>query len=61
MFKRFLMVALLVVAPLANAVDQTNPYSLMQDAAQKTFTRLKSEQPRLSRIPTTYAPSCMKS
>lgn len=51
MFKRFLMVALLVVAPLANAVDQTNPYSLMQDAAQKTFTRLKSEQPKIKQDP----------
>lgn len=51
MLKRFLMVALLVVAPLANAVDQTNPYSLMQDAAQKTFTRLKSEQPKIKQDP----------
>ncbi|OKP24870.1 phospholipid-binding protein MlaC [Serratia fonticola] len=51
MLKRFLMAALLVVAPLANAVDQTNPYSLMQDAAQKTFTRLKSEQPKIKQDP----------
>jgi len=51
MFKRFLMVALLMVTPLANAVDQTNPYSLMQDAAQKTFTRLKSEQPKIKQDP----------
>ncbi|WP_061797097.1 phospholipid-binding protein MlaC, partial [Serratia ficaria] len=51
MFKRLLMVALLVVAPLANAADQTNPYSLMQDAAQKTFTRLKTEQPKIKQDP----------
>ncbi|MFC0228169.1 phospholipid-binding protein MlaC [Serratia aquatilis] len=51
MFKRLLMVALLVVAPLANAVDQTNPYSLMRDASQKTFTRLKSEQSKIKADP----------
>lgn len=51
MFKRLLMVALLVVAPLANAVDQTNPYSMMQEAAQKTFDRLKTEQPRIKQDP----------
>ncbi|MFZ1871965.1 MAG: phospholipid-binding protein MlaC [Chania sp.] len=51
MFKRLLMVALLVVAPLASAVDQTNPYSLMQDAANKTFTRLKTEQPKIKQDP----------
>jgi phospholipid transport system substrate-binding protein len=37
--------------PLANAVDQTNPYSLMQDAAEKTFTRLKTEQPKIKQDP----------
>jgi len=51
MFKRLLMVALLAIAPLANAADQTNPYSLMQDAAQKTFTRLKTEQPKIKQDP----------
>lgn len=51
MFKRLLMVALLVVAPLANAVDQTNPYRLMDEAAQKTFDRLKNEQPRIRQNP----------
>ncbi|CNE50252.1 phospholipid-binding protein MlaC [Yersinia nurmii] len=51
MFKRLLMVALLVVAPLANAVDQTNPYRLMDEAAQKTFTRLKNEQPKIKQNP----------
>ncbi|MFR4488113.1 MAG: phospholipid-binding protein MlaC, partial [Escherichia coli] len=47
MFKRLMMVALLVIAPLsaATAADQTNPYKLMDEAAQKTFDRLKNEQP----------------
>ncbi|KEY59950.1 phospholipid-binding protein MlaC [Serratia sp. DD3] len=51
MFKRLLMIALLMVAPLANAVDQTNPYSLMQDAAAKTFTRLTNEQAKIKQDP----------
>ncbi|SFN52368.1 phospholipid-binding protein MlaC [Xenorhabdus japonica] len=51
MFKRLLMVALLVVAPLASAADQTNPYLLMKDAAEKTFTRLKKEQPQIQANP----------
>ncbi|CAM3305129.1 putative transport protein (ABC superfamily, atp_bind and membrane) [Xenorhabdus nematophila ATCC 19061] len=51
MFKRLLMVALLVVAPLASAVDQTNPYALMKEAAEKTFTRLKNDQPQIQANP----------
>ncbi|PWC20263.1 phospholipid-binding protein MlaC [Brenneria roseae subsp. roseae] len=51
MFKRLLMVALLVVTPLANAADQTNPYRLMNEAAEKTFNRLKTEQPRIRQNP----------
>ena len=48
MFKRLMMVAMLVIAPLsaATAADQTNPYKLMDEAAQKTFDRLKNEQPK---------------
>ena len=48
MFKRLMMVALLVIAPLSTAIaaDQTNPYKLMDEAAQKTFDRLKNEQPK---------------
>ncbi|WP_340618264.1 phospholipid-binding protein MlaC [Xenorhabdus entomophaga] len=53
MFKRLLMVALLVVAPLASATDQTNPYALMKDAAEKTFTRLKNDQPQIQANPDT--------
>lgn len=37
MFKRLLMVALLVVAPLAAQRPNQSAYSMMQDAAQKTF------------------------
>ena len=37
MFKRLLMVALLVVAPLASAADQTNPYSMMQERGAEDF------------------------
>ncbi|PHM47003.1 phospholipid-binding protein MlaC [Xenorhabdus miraniensis] len=51
MFKRLLMVALFVVAPLASATDQTNPYALMKDAAEKTFTRLKNDQPQIQSNP----------
>ncbi len=52
MFKRLLMIAVLAIAPLAaNAADQTNPYKLMDEAAAKTFTRLKSEQPKIKQDP----------
>ena len=52
MFKRLLMVAMLVIAPLtaAHAADQSNPYKLMDEAAKKTFDRLKNEQPKIARI-----------
>ena len=53
MFKRLIMVAMLVIAPLtsAMAVDQSNPYKLMDEAAQKTFTRLKNEQSQIHANP----------
>ena len=53
MFKRLLMVAMLIVAPVAAnaAADQTNPYKLMNEAAEKTFTRLKNEQPKIKQDP----------
>jgi len=53
MFKRFLMVAMLVIAPVAaHAVaDQTNPYQLMNEAAGKVFSRLKNEQPKIKQDP----------
>ena len=54
MFKRLCMLALLVViAPLAQAVDQTNPYALMNEAAGKTFNRLKNEQSQIRQNPDT--------
>lgn len=52
MFKRLIMVAALTIASLiANAADQTNPYKLMNEAAQKTFTRLKNEQSKVIQNP----------
>jgi phospholipid transport system substrate-binding protein len=53
MFKRFLMMAMLVIAPVAAnaAAVQTNPYQLMNEAAGKTFTRLKTEQPKIKQDP----------
>ncbi len=51
MFKRLLMVALLAIAPFAMAVDQTDPYKLMDEAATKTFTRLTSEQAQIRKNP----------
>ncbi len=52
MFKRLLMVAMLVIVPLAaNAADQSNPYKKMSEAAAKTFTRLKNEQPKIRQNP----------
>lgn len=53
MLKRLMMVALLVIAPLSTAIaaDQTNPYKLMDEAAQKTFDRLKNEQTKIRSNP----------
>lgn len=51
MLKHLLMVALLAIAPLTQAADQTNPYHLMNDAANKTFTRLKNEQGKIHQDP----------
>jgi len=52
MFKRLLMVAMLAIVPLAaNAADQSDPYKLMNEAAEKTFTRLKDEQPKIKQDP----------
>ncbi|MBK0034151.1 phospholipid-binding protein MlaC [Erwinia sp. S43] len=53
MFKRLLMVAMLIVAPIAAnaAADKTNPYSMMNEAAAKTFDRLKNEQAKIKQDP----------
>jgi len=52
MFKRFMMIAMLAIVPLAaNAADQSDPYKQMNDAAAKTFTRLKNEQPKIKQDP----------
>ena len=53
MFKRLMMVALLVIAPLsaATAADQTNPYKLMDEAAQKTLSNRKFRLTRIICVP----------
>jgi len=53
MFKRLLMIAVRAIAPLtaATAADQSNPYTLMQEAAKKPFDRLKTEQPKIRANP----------
>src|SRR5690606_10886120 len=53
MIKRLLMVAMLVIAPLsaAYAADQANPYKQMDEAAKKTFDRLKNEQSKIRSNP----------
>lgn len=52
MFKRLLMLAMLAIVPLAaNAADQSDPYKQMNEAAAKTFTRLKDEQPKIKQDP----------
>ncbi|ERK15215.1 putative ABC transporter, auxiliary component YrbC [Pantoea sp. AS-PWVM4] len=52
MLKRLLMIAMLAIVPLAaTAADQSNPYKLMDEAAAKTFTRLKNEQPKIKQDP----------
>ena len=38
-------------APTEGQVDQTNPYTLMNQAAAKTFNRLKNEQPKIKHNP----------
>lgn len=51
MLKYFFMVSVLTITPLAIAINLTNPYSMMQDAAQKTFSRLKTEQSKIQQDP----------
>lgn len=53
MFKRLMMIALLVIAPLsaATAADQTNPYKLMDEAAQKPLTVLRMSSLKFVQTP----------
>ncbi|WP_367680347.1 phospholipid-binding protein MlaC [Candidatus Fukatsuia anoeciicola] len=51
MFKYLLVVIIFITVPLANAVDQTNPYHLMEEVAKKTFGRLKNEQIKIKQDP----------
>ncbi|ATW29347.1 phospholipid-binding protein MlaC [Candidatus Williamhamiltonella defendens] len=52
MLKKYFFIVLLMLVPsLVQALDKTNPYTLMADAAKKTFTRLKNEQSRIKADP----------
>ncbi len=53
MLKRLIITALVAIFPLvaSAAADQTNPYKLMSEAAQKTFSRLRDEQPKIKQDP----------
>ncbi|MGL5006222.1 MAG: phospholipid-binding protein MlaC [Plesiomonas sp.] len=51
MWKRFVMLALLVIAPLAHAADTSNPYVLMNQVADQLFTDLKNKQPQIKQNP----------
>ncbi|QPR29177.1 phospholipid-binding protein MlaC [Edwardsiella hoshinae] len=58
MLKRIVMAALLCVSPWfavqaasTPTLDQSNPYTLMNQAAARTFNRLKNEQPRIQQDP----------
>lgn len=55
MLKRLIIAFMLIIIPTvgfaATAVDKTNPYALMQQAADKTFGRLKNEQSLIKQNP----------
>lgn len=52
MLRCLFLIAMLAIAPLAvQAADQSDPYQLMNEAAEKTFTRLKNEQPKIRQNP----------
>lgn len=51
MFKRLMMAVLFIVAPLSVNAATSNPYKEMQAAAEKTFNRLKAEQPKIKANP----------
>ncbi|MGL5045280.1 MAG: phospholipid-binding protein MlaC, partial [Plesiomonas sp.] len=51
MWKRFMMLALLVITPWAHAADTSNPYVLMNQVADHLFTDLKNKQPQIKQNP----------
>lgn len=71
LFKRLALATLLATAlpvvaqaaeaPATTSVDQSNPYTLMNEAAQKTFSRLKNDQAKIKQNQTTCVRWCMKS
>lgn len=48
MLKYLLVFSFLVASSLVAAADQTDPYSMMQDAVQRTFSRLENEQIKIN-------------
>lgn len=51
MLNYLLMVTLLVITPITQAIDQINPYQLMNNIANKIFINLQSEQVQISQNP----------
>ncbi len=55
MFKRLVMMVVLVIAPTlvvaADKIAASDPYVLMQQAAQETFTRLQQQQAEIKKDP----------
>lgn len=53
MLRKLLIIALLIVPPAVQTQepDQTNPWNLMRYVADKTFSRLKKEQPLIQKNP----------
>ncbi|MGL4856151.1 phospholipid-binding protein MlaC [Plesiomonas sp.] len=51
MWKRFMMLALLVITPWVHAADTSNPYVLMNQVADQLFTDLKNKQPQIKQNP----------
>ncbi|UDG81021.1 putative phospholipid-binding protein MlaC [Candidatus Hartigia pinicola] len=51
MLKYLIMIVMLVITTNALAINQNNPYKLMNEAIEKTFTRLKNEQIQIRKDP----------
>lgn len=51
MLKRLFMVAILAIAPFSLHAAEENPYVLMKQAADKTFTRMAKDQAKIKQDP----------
>lgn len=54
MFKRYFVLVLSLVlswAAYSQEIDQTQPYNMMKQVAEKAFDRLKNEQPKIHQDP----------